>query len=210
MSRHNNISESDIIEASSLIQEYNILFYIHTVFTINLSNPNQFNHSLVNKDLDIARKVGGRGVVVHVGKSLKMNINEALDLMEQSIRKILPFATSECPLLLETPAGQGTELCKTFDSFSSFYSRFNNDERLQICIDTCHVFASGHDPLNYIQKWNLLYPNSIKLIHYNDSMKPCGSCVDRHAAMGTGYIGYDKLLAVASFANIHKIPMVIE
>lgn len=206
-----NICESDINEALSIISENHISYFTHSIFIINLSNVNtQMSLNFITDDLRITSQIGGRGVVVHVGKSLKMNIDDALNVMEASIRKILPFATSECPLLLETPSGQGTELCRTIESFSSFYSRFNNDLRFGICIDTCHVFATGYDPFEYIQRWNILHPNSIKLIHFNDSMKTCGACVDRHAPAGKGYIGLEKLTMVASWANQYNIPMVIE
>jgi deoxyribonuclease-4 len=96
------------------------------------------------------------------------------------------------------------------ESLSSFYSRFNNDPRVKICIDTCHVFQTGYDPLQYITLWNVLHPNSIKLIHLNDSVKPCGSCIDRHAPIGHGHIGKGKLLSVISWSQKYNIPMVIE
>jgi deoxyribonuclease-4 len=206
-----NINPSDIDEALMLIQEYKIDYFTHSIYIVNLSNVKTLhNLESVKNDLTVTSQIGGKGVVVHVGKSLKMNIEDALNVMESSIRQLLPFATAECPLLLETCAGQGTELCRTIEAFSSFYLRFNGDPRFGICIDTCHVFASGYDPLDYLLRWHESHHGSIKLVHFNDSMKTCGACVDKHAPIGQGHIGYARLLEVAKWTNEKKIPMVIE
>jgi deoxyribonuclease-4 len=80
---------------------------------------------------------------------------------------------------------------------------------LRVCLDTCHVFACGHKPLEYIESL-LKTPGLVKLIHYNDSATPCGSCVDRHAYMGTGHIRMDGMKAIAELCGKHDLPMVIE
>ena len=118
----------------------------------------------------------------------------------------MQHATDSCPILLETPAGQGTEVLRTREEFTDFVAEFG-DGRLRMCIDTCHVFACGHQPLEYIQK---TAPPFIKLIHFNDSAAPCGSCIDRHAAIGQGHSGDDTMAAIAHHAVTHSLPMVIE
>lgn len=203
------LSESDIEECQCLIDQYNISYFTHSAFTINISNP-KCDVSRIQKDFQYNIELGGKGVVVHVGKSKETDVDEALNNMEKSIRKILPYAIESCPLLLETPAGQGTELCTTFEDFSLFYKRFKNDPRFKVCIDTCHVFATGYDPYEYITKFNDEHPNSIKLIHFNDSLKPCNCHVDRHAAIGTGYIDLKSLIKVSEWCLENKIPMVTE
>ena len=214
-----NIKSAEIQEANTIINEYNIPYYTHSIFSINLSHPyTQYNQTsdvwildLLRGDLKITSEIGGKGVVVHVGKSKhSSSIVEALREMEKSIKKVLPFATEECPLLLETPAGQGTETCVSFQEFSQFYSKFKDYPNFKVCIDTCHVFAAGHDPYEYLIKWNECHPSSIGLIHFNDSKKPKSSCVDRHEYPGNGHIGTDILNKIYKFSIKNKIPMVYE
>ena len=84
-------------------------------------------------------------------------------------------------------------------------------EPIRICVDTCHVFASGYDdPLEYIQYIQKIDKNLLKLVHYNDSKTSCGSCLDRHELIGNGHIGFEKMKKIAEYCHSHKISMVYE
>jgi deoxyribonuclease-4 len=123
--------------------------------------------------------------------------------------RAIPHATETCPILLETPAGQGTEVLTDFDEFLDFVTSFK-DPRLRICVDTCHVFATGYEPKDYAEGILIRRPDLLTLVHFNDSSTPCGSCVDRHAFIGTGDIGLAKLTEIAELCTKYKVPMVIE
>ena len=153
--------------------------------------------------------MGCRGVVVHVGKSTTQDLAVALENMKTNVRRALDAATPECPILLETPAGQGTETLKTYEEFVGFVKEIN-DPRLKICVDTCHVFACGHSPLEYIERMLKEDPGLLKLIHFNDSLGLCGSCVDRHAGIGLGKVGIEALAKIAEIGYKAGIPCVIE
>jgi deoxyribonuclease-4 len=129
--------------------------------------------------------------------------------MRINLLAAMEHASPECPILLETPAGQGTETLTKYEEFVEFVRDFA-DARIRICIDTCHVFACGSEPIEYIQKLATAETGMVKLIHYNDSATPCGSCVDRHAYMGTGHIGFDKMETIAKFCHGRTYPMLIE
>jgi len=202
----------------TFIEDNNIKFYVHSPYIINLSNPINKNPDINNEpfalkilreDLENTSVLGGKGVVVHVGKSLKNSVSDALDIMYQSIKYLLEFTSITCPLLLETPAHQGTEVCCTYQELKDFYDRFTDYEKLKlkICIDTCHVFASNYDPLDYIKMWKI---DEIGLIHLNDSKCKRGSCKDRHAYIGTGHIGYDRLKEVVDYCDANDLDMIIE
>jgi deoxyribonuclease-4 len=118
-------------------------------------------------------------------------------------------ATAECPVLLETPSGQGTETLVGQDEFIAFFQQFD-DPRLRICVDTCHVFAAGIDPLTYIKAVEQVNPHLLQLIHLNDSKAPCGSCVDRHEAIGQGHIGMEKMREIIVYGESKRYPMVYE
>ena len=215
------VDKSDIPTALNYINEHKINYFTHAPYIINLSKPFTKNNpncekwvlGLLSKDLQTTSAIGGKGVVVHVGKAVGMDINLALDRMELSIRTVLKDATEQCPLLLETPAGEGTELCSTIEQLISFYKRFSEEDRkrFKICVDTCHIFAAGYDPIDYMIEWITNFPSSIALVHFNDSQKPKGSKVDLHKNyMDDGFIGYERMSQIADWCHSNKIPMVIE
>lgn len=203
--------DADLAAALSLVEKTGARIFVHSQYLINLSNKenkDDWHTKLLSKNLQVTRAFGGKGVVVHVGKSVKLPKEEALDQMRLAIQTTLEDATPECPLLLETPAGQGTELLTDMKEFLDFVESFKTP-KIRVCVDTCHVFAAGHDPLEYLKE-ALKRPGLLKLVHYNDSLGTCGSCVDRHALVGTGHIGFPKMSDIATVCSANKIPMVIE
>jgi deoxyribonuclease-4 len=153
--------------------------------------------------------MGARGVVVHVGKSTSQTLESAMSNMRANLQAALPHATESCPILLETPAGQGSEVLTTFTEFVAFVATIN-DPRLRVCIDTCHVFAAGEDPVTYLKEITRMSPTYTKLIHFNDSATPCGSCLDRHAFVGEGHIGLTKMTEIAVAGTAAALSMLIE
>ena len=135
-----------------------------------------------------------------------------IDQMYANVKRCLQFATEECPLLIETPAAENGELCANISSMICFFDRFDSKERkvLGICIDTCHVYQAGYMPLNYIKKWLKRSSIPIRLIHFNDSQRSRGCCVDSHKFPGQGEIGVCHMLEVAKFACRKNIPCVLE
>jgi endonuclease IV len=75
-------------------------------------------------------------------------------------------------------------------------------------VDTCHVFACGHDPLDYVIQ--AYHTGLLRLVHFNDSETACGACVDRHAYIGTGHIGPNKMKEIAEFCASVRVDMVVE
>jgi len=207
------IADDDLAATLGIVTQARAKVYVHSQYIINLCAPasptaDDWNTALLIKNLQYTRAFGGLGVVVHVGKSTTQPLPEALERMRDAIRTAMEHATTDCPLLLETPAGQGTETLKDMTEFLDFVSSFN-DQRVRVCLDTCHVFACGHKPLEYIEA-ALARPKLLKLIHFNDSLGTCGSCVDRHAHVGTGNIGMEGMRAIAERCSAAALPMIIE
>lgn len=207
------VDQKDFASARALIETTGARIFVHSQYLINLSNKDSadaWHEKLLMKNLEVCRAFGGKGVVVHVGKSVKLPKEEAIEQMRGAIARCLEYATPECPLLLETPAGQGTELLTGKKEFLDFVESFATP-KLRMCLDTCHVFAAGHDPKEYLED-ALARPGLLKLVHYNDSLGACGSCVDRHAhiSTGEGLIGFSKMSEIAEICTAHGIPMVIE
>ena len=187
------VTDGELAATSSLIAAAHMKVYVHSQYIINLANAtaaDDWNVTLLARNLQYASAIGCRGVVVHVGKATDKPYATALENMRVNIARVLEHATPECPLLLETPAGQGTETLKGDDEFIAFVESFGGDPRLRVCLDTCHVFACGHKPLTFIDKL-AAKPDLLRLIHFNDSFEPCGSFKDRHSQIGGGHIRYD-------------------
>lgn len=182
--------------------------YIHAPYTINLCNNKLLK--LLIYQLEYGKKIGARGVVVHTGTHGDMTYDQGLSEMKKYLLQIADKIDPSCPLLLETPAGEGNDIVASFETMSSFYENFKDDKRFGLCVDTCHVFSSGVDPLRYMIQWERMFPKTIKLIHFNDSKNPKGACLDRHEFPGNGYIGLGKMTRIYTFAQHNNIPMVIE
>ncbi len=208
------IEDAELAAAAAIIAARGITLFIHSPYIINLctrasSENDAFHTRLLIKNLQYGSTLGARGVVVHVGKSTTQEMGAAMATMKSNMLEAIQHATESCPVLLETPAGQGTEVLRTWAEFAAFVADIN-DPRLRICIDTCHVFACGHQPLDYIQRFTAAHPSFTKLLHFNDSAAACGSCVDRHAGIGQGHIGMKTMTEIAHHAISHGLPMVIE
>lgn len=206
----------DVEKTSKYIVENNISAFIHTCYLINLSRTGttfeKAKERLVN-DLKIGAMLNFKGVVVHVGKAVEKLTEEiGTKNMHENIISILPEIDEKCPVLVETPAGQGTEICSKIENFMKFYEMFSEDERkkVKICIDTCHIFASGYEPMEYIVQWYSKFPDSIALVHWNDSKCKKGSKKDRHASAGDGFIGLEKMEEIAIWCTEKRVPMIIE
>ena len=213
MNSNVNIKPPVIKAVKAMVGEKDPKLYVHSPYLINLAatpgEKEDFHVTCLKKCLDAAREMGFRGVVVHVGKSVKLGAAEALENMRWAVEQVLPHASADCPLLLETPAGQGTEMLTDLEQFVEFVSSFS-DRRFRICVDTCHVFATGYDPLDYIKYVHEVDADLLRLVHFNDSETACGACVDRHASMGMGQIGLEKMTAIAEWCLAEGVSALIE
>lgn len=217
--KKNKITEKQIPEAAQIINSFNLLYFTHAPYAINLcaneydeKKGDYWQQRYLNTELMQTVALGGRGVVVHTGAVKYGTIEDSLNTMELMVRDALPYATEECPLLLETSAGEGNDVCTQIEELGAFFYRFTEDERtkLGVCVDTCHVFSTGYNPLSYLQHWETYCKIRIGLIHFNDSKGNIGCCADRHAPIGEGKIGTEIMVEVARWANQRKIPMVRE
>jgi len=209
------ICDKELLDTAVAVLETGARIYVHSQYIINLCQPPNVNEGfhtrLLIKNLQYAVIAGFKGVVVHVGKSTDKPVVDAIENMRQNLLLAMEHATADCPILLETPAGQGTETLCAYRDFVEFVLKFA-DPRLRICVDTCHVFAcaSSGGPLSYLERLTTYNRKLLKLVHYNDSACPYGSCLDRHAFMGTGHIGVKTMTQIAELCNKHSVPMVIE
>ena len=214
-----SMEDADVAEVAALTQTRGpwgpVRVFVHAPYLLNLSlelRPDDpYVVRALREHLTYAAAFGGRGVVVHVGKACHRPLEEALTNQRTTLMAVLEpgAATPECPLLLETPAGQGSETLTSPDDFIEFVRSIDSD-LLGVCVDTCHVFAAGHSPSAYVRQVMEMLPGRLKLIHFNDSRGASCSCVDRHAPLGYGCIPQEEMTEVARMAAAANVPMIIE
>jgi deoxyribonuclease-4 len=204
-----SLKDEEVAACAQHIGNNGTVLFIHSPYIINLSatTADGWNVKHLGEILQRGAALGAKGVVVHTGKHTSDTYEAGVEKMRLAMTAALEYATPECPLLLETPAGQGTETLQKEDEFLDFVESFHSPA-LAVCVDTCHVFANGHDPAKYTKA--AADRGLLRLVHFNDSQDCCGSCKDRHAMIGAGKIGVDKLKEIAEFCEEHAVPMLVE
>jgi deoxyribonuclease-4 len=201
------ISDMELAQAAAVKNDDQL--FIHAPYIINLAADASYQIECLKTLLTYGATIGAAGVVVHVGKSTTQSAETAMARMRSNVAAVIPHACTECPLLLETPAGQGTEMLRSYEDFVGFVKSFDTPS-FRLCVDTCHIFACGHRPLEYLTRLVAEDRDLLKLVHFNDSLDICGACKDRHAPVGFGNIGIDIMTRIAELCTSHKIPAVIE
>lgn len=205
-----SLKDDDISHMLNSVIVNEIPLFVHSPYLINLCTEEEDNKGLscLQKYLTYSKSIGARGTVVHVGKYVGGTEKKGLEIMKKNVLKCIEYASEECPLLLETPAGQGTETLTTLKEFSDFVREIS-DKRFGVCVDTCHVWSTGILPSDYLLG---LEEEGItpSLIHYNDSAREFDCHVDRHENLGRGLIGVDELKKCAEFGGRLNIPMIQE
>lgn len=210
-----------------LLKKYKMSCVVHSSYSINLATENdQYNVSNAQfiAEIILGDMIGAYGIVVHMGKRMLLEENRAINNMYSNLLYVNNKTKDlKIKILLETSSGQGTEMFYDIDSLLVFFSKFSNNkneqikDRFRICIDTCHIFAAGvniSDPkitemtLEKIER--IIGIKYIALIHLNDAKYPLNSHVDRHADLGTGYIGKKGLKFLINFFKKLNVPFVLE
>jgi deoxyribonuclease-4 len=155
-------------------------------------------------------------VVSHIGAHMGAGEDAGRERAAHAIRRVLADSPSTVTLLMETTAGQGSSLNAHLEGLAAF-RELVPDNRLGVCVDTCHLFAAGYDirtDEGYDAFWvrfeSLLGWAPLMAFHLNDSQKPLGSRVDRHAAIGEGLIGEACFRRLVNDPRFAEVPMVVE
>jgi len=221
--RSSKISNYDkYLKESHLIKKYcfsnNFALIIHSPYVINLCNPFingkkpiDIDDTIIINELIIANIIGAYGYVIHTGKYTNKTIADGLLTMKINIKNIINemiHRNIKTKLLLENPAGQGTELLTDFNDFLEFYYSFTDIERkyFKLCIDTCHGWNAGYD-LEDINNM-ITDKTDVYCIHVNNSKNIKGSNLDRHEYLFEGKIPYEN---IKSFIyNFEKSIIILE
>jgi deoxyribonuclease IV len=193
---------------------------IHAVYLINCASEDseirQKSHTSLVQSLTVGAGIAATGVVLHPGSAKQGDVGKAIKRAGKAIAKALA-ETDGCDLHLENTAGTGGTLGRSFDELSALLDASGGDERLGICLDSCHLFASGYDirtidgVTQVIDDFDAAVGLSrLRSLHLNDSQTPLGSNRDRHADIGKGEIGDKGCAAFLSEPRFDTLPCVLE
>ena len=203
--------------------ELDIHTYVHAPFLINLGSPTEatYINSLASTSYSLQRAVdiGALGVVIHTGSAVDTShVEKAWKQIHEGMMPILNALNDDSPfLLLEPTAGQGQSLVKKLDDLAHYLEALEYHPKVGICLDTCHVFAAGHDIAvkgGMSKTLDLLVEiagiERFKLVHANDSMDICGALKDRHQNIGDGHIGIEPFAELLAHPATAGVPLVLE
>ncbi len=192
----------------------------HDAYLINLASPKddvwEKSKAALLDELMRCAQLGVQGLVMHPGAHLGTGVQAGIERIREAFHDLLPKAPSEVRILLENTAGQGSYLGGDFAHLGALMDGFD-ENRFGVCLDTCHAHSAGYDlssaegythAMNEFEK--LVGLDQIKAFHLNDSLKPCGSKVDRHAHIGQGTIGRTGFACLMQDPRFTEVPMVLE
>ncbi len=216
------LDDKDAMDAFGFLKEKNMFLVGHCSYLLNFAKEFSDDPWAVESLIDDMKKIhrlGGAGVVLHIGKYVGMEKEIALENIKKSVGLVLEKTPKEVKVIFENTAGQGTEIGYRFEELSEIYNLFSKEEKMRIgfCLDTCHSFAAGYDLRNKegVKEWQATFDKligweKVVCIHFNDAKKELASRVDRHQDIGFGFIGNDGLKEVAIVAKETNKPLILE
>lgn len=218
-----SIKDLNIAGAEKQMQAHGLSFddvVVHAPYIINLANPDPekraFAVEFLTKEVERTHAMHVKQIVLHPGSAVGKDRAEALKWITEGINQVIQN-TKQLPvkIALETMAGKGNEMGKTFEEIRDMITLIEDKNRISVCFDTCHTSDAGYDIQNdfegVIQHFDQVVGKQyISVFHVNDSKNPRGAAKDRHANLGFGEIGFDALLKVIYHPDFNHIPKILE
>lgn len=209
----------DVRAMTALLQERSFgPLVVHAPYTINPCSSDlrvrEFARQAMAEDLERLEAIPGVYYNFHPGSHVGQGSDAAAALIADTLNEVLA-AEGKTVVLLETMAGKGTEVGRTFEELAHILEKTKRQERMGICLDTCHIFDGGYDIRRdldgVLEEFDrILGLDRLKAVHLNDSLNGCGSRKDRHARLGEGQIGWMAIGQVAACPALEALPMILE
>lgn len=216
-----SIDLEKVKEAYKLMQDNGIdknNVIVHAPYIINLANGDEskfnFSCNFLSEELKRVNTLGMKYLVLHPGSHVGQGVDIGISNIIKALNEVLSDDESNIMILLETMAGKGSELGKTFEELKQIIDGIKKKERIGICLDTCHLNDAGYNLKNFdevLESFDkIIGINKIKCIHINDSKNPLGSHKDRHENIGKGTIGLDNLINIINNSKLKDVPKILE
>jgi deoxyribonuclease-4 len=193
---------------------------VHAIYLCNFASPDDVIYeksvSTLRSTVDTACAIGADGVVFHVGSHLGSGFETGLERVLPALEQVLERCSDTTWLLVENSAGTGGTIGRSLHELATLIDRLGRHPRLGVCLDSCHLWASGYDVTDGSALDSLLDDfddlvglDRLRALHVNDSQTPLGSNRDRHANLGEGLLG-DKLSVFLGSPRLQNLPAVVE
>ena len=218
--RRKDISELNIDAAWEYMNAHGIDgIIVHAPYIINLGNtvkPETFSLAVEFLAKEIERTISCRShtLILHPGAHVGAGTEAGTAQIIKGLNEVLTADTG-CVIALETMAGKGSEIGRTFEELARIYDGVTYNEKLRVCFDTCHTSDSGYDIIrrfdDVIREFDhILGKEQIAVFHINDSKNVPGAAKDRHENIGFGQIGFDALNYIVRHPDFEDIPKILE
>lgn len=190
----------------------------HAPYTLNLCSAKpetvDFARRAMREDLERMESLPGNYYNFHPGSHVGQGVDEGIRLICEGLNEVLEPGQSTI-VLLETMAGKGSEVGRTFEELARIIDGVGHDELLGVCLDTCHVSDAGYDVIGDLEGVideldRVVGLERLRALHLNDSKNPAGSRKDRHERIGLGTLGLSTFEAVVTNERLRDLPMVLE
>lgn len=193
---------------------------VHAIYLCNFGSPDEEIYgksvSTLRSTVETACAIGADGVVFHVGSHLGSGFEAGLDRAAPAIEQVLERCSDTTWLLIENSAGTGGTMGRSIEEIAQLIDRLHGHPRLGVCLDSCHLWASGVDVTDAAafdalldEFERLIGLDRLRALHVNDSVTPLGSNRDRHANLGEGVIG-DGLATFLGNKRLQDLPAIVE
>ncbi|WP_414698042.1 deoxyribonuclease IV [Peptacetobacter sp. AB845] len=212
-------NEKDMAAFQKIREENNFgKLLAHAPYTMNLAAANEdtyeFAKMIIREDVKRMDSIGVEYICFHPGSHVGSGVEEGTRKIIEGLNQAIT-GDENITVLLETMSGKGTEIGRSFEEIRAIIDGVEHNERMGVCMDTCHIFSAGYDIVNDLDGVldefdRVIGLDRLKTIHLNDSMMPFGKNKDRHAGIGEGEIGMKALLEVVNHPKLREIPFFLE
>lgn len=210
---------ADAAKLVKLLEEHRFApILAHAPYTLNACSADeglrQYAEDVMADDLVRMDHFPNAMYNFHPGSHVKQGPEIGIEFISQMLNRILK-PTQSTTVLLETMAGKGSEVGRTFEEIRAILDRVELSDKMGVCLDTCHVFDGGYDIVNHLDDVlaefdRVVGLDKLKAIHLNDSKNPMGSHKDRHEVIGGGFIGLEALVNVVNHPSLKHLPFYLE
>lgn len=218
--RRKEIGELNLDAGFALMKEHGIgEIVVHAPYIINLANTvkketYELGVEFLAKELERAAAMHSRLLVLHPGSHVDAGAAAGIRQTIKGLNEVLTRDT-ECMVALETMAGKGSEIGRSFEELAAIYDGVQYNDKLRVCFDTCHTHDAGYDIVHDFDGVigafdRLLGKDQIAVFHINDSKNACGAAKDRHENIGKGQIGFQPLYDIVHHPDFMDVIKILE
>lgn len=218
--RRKNINDLNIEKGHKVMEQYGLSnIVVHAPYIINIANTTkpevyELGVNFLQNEIERTQAIGAKDIVLHPGAHVGAGADKGINQIIKGLNEVLTH-DHDVRIALETMAGKGTEIGRSFEELARIIDGVTHNDRLSICFDTCHTHDAGYNikndfdgVLNEFDK--IIGIDRIKVVHVNDSKNDIGAHKDRHENIGFGYIGFDALNYIVHHDTFKNIPKILE